>query len=108
MRAPEEVQMAVGSLISTVGLVEKAEVEVKRRKHKGFPALEIRLVKMYERPVPAQYEGNLLKFFDAIKAAAGTENLDLVYDVSNPGCETCDWGSAYGWEFVAWDEVNAP
>jgi len=33
----------------------------------------------------------------------GTDNIDKYEDISNGGCETCDYGSSYGFALRIWD-----
>lgn len=79
-----------------------ASCKITETKRDGFPAYQIRLVDMYERPFPSHYKGNILAFFRDIETIAGANNIALEDEINEGGCETCDYGSQYGWEFVAW------
>jgi hypothetical protein len=55
---------------------------------KGF---EIKITAMYERPFEINFS-SLMKFANYF----GTESID-VDNISHRGCETCDYGSKYGY-----------
>lgn len=76
--------------------LEELKVEVKRS-----PGLvRLTITAMFEPPglTPAQLEG-LAKFFGAKHAG------DPEHDINEPGCETCDYGSRYGFEIALWGDA---
>jgi hypothetical protein len=93
----------------------KVEIENAKAGREGeYPAYRITISQMYEAPIPAQFDGNILAFYKAVEAAVGANNLSLSEEIERRGCETCDHGSEYGWEFLAWEtpsnenSLNAP
>jgi hypothetical protein len=61
----------------------------------------ITITQMYETPLPERFKGNLLEFFEAVKNIVDCNFLQLKDEISEGGCETCDYGSKYGWSFIA-------
>jgi len=51
---------------------------------------------MYESP--KQDEAAL----EALRVFLGAEHIDVHYDISEGGCESCDHGSRYGYAVRAW------
>ena len=64
---------------------------------------------MYEKPQlgkskydydPDHKEPDLITFLTQVRDACGAERIDLGTETARSGCDTCDYGSEYGWEFL--------
>lgn len=73
------------------------------RDGKSVTGLRIVISEMYRKPILKSFDDNLLKFLTLMQTTIGYDNLDLYEEISSSGCETCDYGSKYGWEFVVWN-----
>lgn len=82
------------------GLFPDAKVEVVHKVHKSKIAISVKITAMYERPVISQFNNNLRLFFNAVQLAVGSSEIALHQEVNDSGCETCDYGSEYGWEII--------
>lgn len=51
---------------------------------------------MYESPDKG------FKILKRISEAFGTDNVDVLYDINESGCKTCDYGSRYGYAIRVW------
>lgn len=56
------------------------------------------VTQMYESPFKSSFK--VLKEFSEL---FGTDNIDVYEDISNQGCETCDYGSSYGYAIRVWE-----
>lgn len=79
------------------------DIEVEHTTHKGHPALLVRRAAMYQAP---EYKGSggLLGMLETLLRACGGNQVDQLREISRGGCETCDYGSLYGIEYVVWYE----
>ncbi len=68
---------------------------------KGQPGLDITLSAMYSAPSYSGKNG-LLGIIEAFQKATGYENVDIVDEFAEQGCDTCDWGSSYGKTYRVW------
>lgn len=66
-----------------------------RGKDKG---IFITVTQMYDRPT---IPGGILKFYKSMAEAIGVDDLEELDDIRSSGCETCDYGSEYGFELWA-------
>lgn len=104
MKTHEEIKEAVAEVLNIRPYCD-ATIEVKDTKKDGKPAVIVEVYSMYEKPmVPENFDGGLVGFFSAIQLAIGTDNLDLYSEIGYGGCESCDYGSRYGWEFIGWNK----
>ena len=55
-------------------------------------SIEFDWAQMYESPRIT------MQFLSALSLYFGTTDVDIVGGISQPGCETCDYGSLYGHE----------
>lgn len=56
--------------------------------------------------VTQMYSSPLNKSFKTLKAFSelfGTDTVDVYDDISHQGCETCDYGSSYGYAIRVWE-----
>ena len=59
-------------------------------------AVFIKITRMYDPPgLTFKQLMELSQFFD-------TENIDDADRINQPGCETCDYGSCYGFRLKIW------
>jgi hypothetical protein len=75
--------------ISVLGF-DNIEVERCRRSDLG-DGITFELTQMYNAPDISYKE--MKKVADYF----GTVEMDFQQDISDPGCDTCDWGSRYGY-----------
>lgn len=58
--------------------------------------VEVKVTWMYDAPdFTEEIRNEMVEFF-------GTQNIVHYDDISNSGCETCDYGSSYGYVFRIW------
>lgn len=60
---------------------------------------------MYEPPrfkTPLSFIEGMME----IAKLCGKTELTIDYEISHSGCETCDYGSEYGYEFKAWNRED--
>lgn len=77
------------------------EYEVRKRHHdKLGDGFEIDFTKMYESPVDLNYQN-----IKVISDLFGTEDIDFD-NVSEGGCETCDYGSRYGYTIQVYNATK--
>lgn len=55
------------------------------------------VTQMYDKPFEVNFKS--LKAFSVL---FDTDNLDIYYDISESGCDTCDYGSSYGYAIRVW------
>ncbi len=71
--------------------------------------LQINIVKNKDNEVLfeviSMYESPTLNFniYKKYSEFFGTENIDKYDDISENGCETCDYGSKYGYAIRVWE-----
>lgn len=64
----------------------------------------VTVVKEYD--APSFKDMSFLVGMQKIAEVLGCKNLDIEDNISRSGCETCDWGSEYGYRFVAWNDED--
>lgn len=80
---------------------EKETVKVTQTTYKGKPALQITAEAMYEAP-SYKGEGGLIGMLTLLRDACGGTEVTELGTIAKRGCETCDWGSLYGKQYVVW------
>lgn len=87
--------------------VEPAEVKVEESRHyhrgESHPAIKIEVGAMYERP-QIRDDLSILAVFNRIAELTGCKEVDKD-ECGHGGCETCDYGSYYSYEFYAFDPI---
>ena len=63
----------------------------------------VTITKMYDKPVIPK-DMTLSEFFKCIKDIIGAKYIYLGEDIHQTGCDTCEYVSRYGWEFIASDK----
>lgn len=94
MNDPQQAQEIISQYFSE-------PVKVTAGTHRGKPALIITSAAEYDVP---EYTGTggLVGLFTMMQDACGGNQLDTLRDIRQGGCDTCDYGSLYGTEYVVW------
>ena len=79
-------------------------VEARIGVHKEHDAVFVKIQKMYDQPDISGWEGGLVGFLTDLQKAMTCTQLDINDEYGHGGCETCDYGSCYGKEYVGWNE----
>jgi len=79
--------------------VETVEVAVRDNK------VYITVADMYDPPQFIAPHSFLTGMMEIAKLCGKTE-LTIDGTISKGGCETCDFGSSYGYEFIAWNKED--
>jgi len=105
LKTPENAKMSLEELFKD-SWSDGEEVTVKKAKvftSKGTKnALEVKISQMYEYPTIKNWEGGVISMLQSIAKACGGKDVNNENRHSSSGCETCDYGSNYVWEFVVW------
>ena len=76
------------------------DLEIKITRFANEERIDVMITSMYEHPPKSKvYLEALSTFFD-------TDGIDVYDDISNEGCETCDYGSSYGFMVRVWPYKN--
>lgn len=78
------------------------EYNVKKIERDGREGFEIDMTEMYDRDELPKMN---LEFLEKLGEHFGTTAID-VDDISNGGCESCDYGSRYGWEIQVFEATK--
>jgi len=78
----------------------KLEISARLGSHRNHEAVIVSVTQMYDKP---SYEGGMLALLQNMAKAMGTKEIDIYSSESSSGCESCDYGSSYGWEFIGWN-----
>ena len=76
-------------------------VDLETTTYRDYPAIIIKRVASYSEPEYTGEDG-LVGMLTLFQNALGANQVDEYGKVSETGCSTCDWGSLYGTEYVAW------
>lgn len=88
-RTKEEILAKVNEMWPAKPTDQKISIEIGH-------AVFIEITKMYDPPgLTFKQLMELSQFFD-------TENIDDADRINEPGCETCDYGSCYGFRLKIW------
>lgn len=89
----KEIKDKVYGLLGPAGSAFR-EAEIKVVTNNNF--IFIKVGAMYESPEP---EGGVVGFLIELSEFFGTENINID-NFAHSGCESCDWGSEYGFELI--------
>lgn len=93
-RTDDEIKNFINTLFNPKTSYDRANLKIKIAR-KGSEIF-VNVTKMYESPGCGFPElKKLAEFFE-------TDNIDKYDDISEQGCETCDYGSSYGFALRIW------
>ena len=100
MKTKEEIQLAFEDL-GIYADSDEVKVEIlPTTTREGKPAFIITVSAMYA--APRFKSDGLLELLKLLQRLTGAKNVDILDTFANSGCETCDWGSSYGKEYLVW------